>query len=162
MLIIADVLPGNVSTIDPGGQPFWCPEMPNVLPISFRRYCRRPFRHWVRRPIKRGWWMAKYIYYPAVQSYLLHFHRQVLRPYIKSRSNWVCQRYYRVRRLYRLGVRKLWSSIKSGYHKLRIQVRTWFGLGPPSRRRSSRGSRRRGRRLRRRHLAYGLVMKCRS
>ena len=155
------MLPGNVSTIDPGGQPFWCPVMPKVFPTIIRRCCLRPFRRWVRRPLKRGWWMVKYVYYPDLKLCLLRFHRRVLHPYFRFWSNLVRQRYYQVRRLYRLGVKKLWSSAKSGYRHLRISVQTLFGFGPPSRRRSSRGYRRWGRRLLRRHLAYGLVLKCR-
>jgi hypothetical protein len=122
----------------------------------------RLFRRCVRRAIKRVWWTVRYLHYPAVKSYLLRFHRQVLRRYYKSWSHLIRQRYYQGRRQFRLEMKKLCLSLKSRYRWLRLSVRTLIGLGPPSRRRSSRGYRRWGRRLRRRHLAYGLVLKCRS
>ena len=131
------------------------------MPTILTRRCMSIFRRRVRRPIKRGWWMVRFVYYPAVRSCLLRFYRQVLHPYYKCWSHFVRQRYYQVRRLFRLGMKTLRSSVKSGYRHLRLRVRTLFGLGPPTRHRSSRGYRRWGRRLRRRRLAYGLVLKCR-
>ena len=94
ILIMADLLPGNVSTIDPGGIPFWCPQVSHEGLTSHTRRCFfRPFHRWVRKPLRRVWWTARYLWYPDVRSYPCLFHRRVLRPYYKSRSHIIRQLY---------------------------------------------------------------------
>ena len=179
LIIVNQKLPGIVSTIYPDGQPFWhpyivaallAPYIVATLLVSIIFTKSLSYHHTspylriflcVRRAIQRVWWTVRYLHYPAVKSSLFRFHRQVLRLYYKSRSRLIRPRYYQGWRLLCSGMKKLCSSLKSRYRCLRLSVRTLIGLGPPSRRRSSRGYCNWGSRLRC-HLAYGLVLTCLS
>ena len=160
---MADLLPGNVSTIDSGGMLFWCPQVSQEgLNFHMRRCFFRPYRRWVRKPLRRMWWTARYLWYPSVRSYPCLFHRRVFRPFYKSRKHIIRQFYGQVKRYLRLEVKTLCSSIMFGSRRLRQVIRRVLHMGPSSRHRSSRGYRRWGRRVRRHRLAYCLILTCRS